>query len=251
MNVTNHFGCIRKKFPIIYLGLPLTTGRLHREDIRPVIDKFSSKLKGWKPKFLMTGRRLTLTRSVLMALPLHLLSVLPLPQWALDIINRRCRGFVWKGEEEVNGGHCLIPWARVCQPIENGGHGILNRKLFGTALCCRWPWLRWELVPRPWSLMPASDDRDALQLFKAGSLIKLGDGNRANFWSDGCLPGGLSVQDMFSALYSYACKSEISVATAIQNRRWVRDITGGLSVQVLVPAAVGLGGDCNSGGRTT
>jgi hypothetical protein len=33
MNVANHFGCIRKKFPIIYLGLPLTTGRLRREDI--------------------------------------------------------------------------------------------------------------------------------------------------------------------------------------------------------------------------
>jgi hypothetical protein len=81
--------------------------------------------------------------------------------------------------------------------------------------------------------VPASDDRDALQLFKAGSLIKLGDGNRASFWSDGWFPGGLSVQDMFPALSSYACKSEICVATAIQNRRWVRDISGGLSVQAL------------------
>jgi hypothetical protein len=51
----------------------------------------------------MTEGRLTLARSVLMALPLHLLS---LPQWALDVINRRCRALVWKGEEEVNGGHC-------------------------------------------------------------------------------------------------------------------------------------------------
>jgi hypothetical protein len=82
-SVANHFSCIRKDFPIIYLGLPLTTGRLRRSDVWPLIDKFSRKLKGWKPRFLYTGGRLTLTRSVLMALPLHLLSVLPLPQWAL------------------------------------------------------------------------------------------------------------------------------------------------------------------------
>jgi hypothetical protein len=101
--VANHLSCTRKDFPIVYLGLPLATGRLRRSDIWPLIDKYSRKLKGWKPRFLMTRGRLTLTRSVLMALPLHLMSVLPLPQWALDIINKRCRGLVWKGEEEVNG----------------------------------------------------------------------------------------------------------------------------------------------------
>jgi hypothetical protein len=124
--VANHFSCIRKDFPIIYLGLPLTTGRLRHSDVWPPIDKFSRKLKGWKPRFLYTGGRLTLTRSVLMALPLHLLSVLPLPQWALDIINRRCMSFVWKSEEEISGGHCLLHWSRVCQPMSNGGLGILN-----------------------------------------------------------------------------------------------------------------------------
>jgi hypothetical protein len=31
--VANHFSCIRKDFPIVYLGLPLTTGRLRRADI--------------------------------------------------------------------------------------------------------------------------------------------------------------------------------------------------------------------------
>jgi hypothetical protein len=52
-------------------------------------------------------------------------------------------------------------------------------------------------MPRSWS--PVYDDRDVLQLYKPGSLIKLGEGNRASFWSDGFLPKGLSVEDMFSA----------------------------------------------------
>jgi hypothetical protein len=66
--VANHFNCIRQDFPIVYLGLPLTMGRLHRADIWPMIEKISGKLKVWKPKLLMAGGRLTLTRSVLMAL---------------------------------------------------------------------------------------------------------------------------------------------------------------------------------------
>lgn len=226
--VANHFRCTRKDFPITYLGLPLTTGRLRRADILPLIDKYSSKLKGWKPRFLYTSGRLTLTRSVLMALPLHLLSVLPLPQWALDIINRRCRGFVWKGEEDVNGGHCLLPWSRVCRPTQVGGLGILNLRLFGTALRCRWPWLQWTPEQCPWSLIPLADDQYALELFKDGAFVRLGDGRRAKFWVDSWLPGGRTIQDVVPILFSFIRNSGITVATALFNNRWVRDIQGGI-----------------------
>jgi hypothetical protein len=123
-----------------------------------------------------------------MALPVHLLSVLPIPQWALDIINKRCRGFVWKGEEEINGGHCLLPWVHVCSPIQNGGLGILNLKLFGTALRRRWPWLRWAPEPQPWTTIPAEDDPEALALFRAATVVQLGDGKIAKFWTDNWLP---------------------------------------------------------------
>jgi hypothetical protein len=224
---------MRKDFPIKYLGLPLSTGKLRRADIWPLIDKYSGKFKGWKPRFLRASGRLTLTKSVLMALPVHLLAVLPIPQWALDIINRRCRGFVWKGEDDVNGGHCLLPWARVCTPLQTGGLGVLNLRFFGTALRCRWPWLRWAADPRPWTLVPVTDDRDALQLFKAAVSIQMGDGRRAKFWTDNWLPGGRSVEDTMPALFSYVKKPMITVADALNNHRWVRDIAGGLSTQAL------------------
>jgi hypothetical protein len=83
LRVADHFHCINKDFPINYLGLPLSTGRLRRADIWPLIDKYSDKFKGWKPRFLRASGRLQLTRSVLMALPLHLLAVLP-PAVGLD-----------------------------------------------------------------------------------------------------------------------------------------------------------------------
>lgn len=101
------------------------------------------------PKMMAVAGRLALTRSVLMALPMHFMAALPLPAWATKVINRRCRGFLWKGEEDISGGHCLMPWARVCMPKELGGLGVINLKYFGIALRCRWPWLRWEEEARP------------------------------------------------------------------------------------------------------
>lgn len=103
--VADDLQCQLKPFPITYLGLPLTVGRLRKADIWPLLDKFSNKFAGWKPKLLNPEGRLVLTRSVLMAMPIHFLTVLKLPSWALEIINKCCRGFVWKGEDEVNGGH--------------------------------------------------------------------------------------------------------------------------------------------------
>jgi hypothetical protein len=72
-----------------------------------------------------------------------------------------------------------------------------------------------------------------MELFRAATYVKLGDGRRAKFWSDKWLPGGRSVQDLLPALFSYAHDSGISVAKALANRRWVRDISGGLSLQAI------------------
>lgn len=99
-------------------------------------------------------------------------------------MNHRCRAFILKGEEEINGGHCLLPWARVCRPLEAGGLGVLKLQLSGTVLRCRWSWLRWEPEPRPWPLIQIDDDNDAKNLCKAAMYIQLGDGSRAKFWTD-------------------------------------------------------------------
>jgi hypothetical protein len=65
------------------------------------------------------------------------------------------------------------------------------------------------------------------------AFIRLGDGERAKFWTDAWLPGGRSVQLQLPAHFSYVRDSKISVAMALENRRWVRDIKGGLSSQAI------------------
>ena len=132
--VAAFFNCRHTQITLKYLGLLLLIYKLKRHDILPPIVKYSSKMKGWKPKLLAPTGRVTLTSLVLMDLPIHFLSVIPLPTWALKIIDSIYRGFVWKSEEEINGGHYLVPWARVYRPKEWGGLGLLNLKYFGIAL---------------------------------------------------------------------------------------------------------------------
>lgn len=107
---------------------------------------------GWKPKLLSPDGRLRLIKSVLTALPVHFMSVLILPRWAIKDFNKKCRAFLWKGQEEVNGGHCLVAWDAVCGPVECGGLGVKNLDLFGQALRMKRLVRQLEQKGRPWTL---------------------------------------------------------------------------------------------------
>ncbi|KAE8775934.1 hypothetical protein D1007_51506 [Hordeum vulgare] len=144
-NVAAFFSCKVQPFPLQYLGIPLSIYWLQRHHHAPLISKFSGKMKGWKKKLLAVAGRLTLTKSVLLALSVHFMAVPQLPKWAIKMIDRRCQSFFWKGEDSINKGHCLLPWSRVCMQVQYGGLGVLNLSWFGDALRCKWIFARWFL----------------------------------------------------------------------------------------------------------
>lgn len=108
--VTEILQCRVEHFPITYLGLPLAMRKPTKAEIQPILDRLAKKIAGWKPRLLSPDGWLCLIKSTLMALPVHLMSVLQLPKWAIKDIERECRGFLWKGQEDVSGGHCLVAW---------------------------------------------------------------------------------------------------------------------------------------------
>ena len=73
-------------------------------------------------------------------------------------------------------------------------------------------------------------------MFQASIYIELGDGCIALFWSDRWLQGA-SLLDLAPCLcnaVSERVRAKCTVAQALHNKQWIKDITGSLTVQVLL-----------------
>ena len=67
-------------FPIRYLGLPLTEGRLRAHDWQPVMEKIETRLGGWQARLLSRGGRLVLLQSVLTIIPIYFMAIFRPPK---------------------------------------------------------------------------------------------------------------------------------------------------------------------------
>jgi mannosylglycoprotein endo-beta-mannosidase len=73
-------------------------------------------LPSWKGKFLNRAGRLKLLNSVLSSMPTYFLTIFALKKWAYKKMDKIRRGFLWKGAENANGGHCLVRSTKVKMP---------------------------------------------------------------------------------------------------------------------------------------
>jgi len=51
------------------------------------------------------------------------------PMIFIFLMDKRTRGFLWKGQEQDNGGNCLVSWQRVQRPTQYGRLGIHDLSL--------------------------------------------------------------------------------------------------------------------------
>ncbi|CAL4948729.1 unnamed protein product [Urochloa decumbens] len=228
--------CRIAQFPITYLGVPLSTHALPKSCWRPVVDKVAAKLPLWQGPLMQKSGRLILTKSVLSAMPIYWIMADQMPAWALEEIDGIRRQFFWAGKDVSIRGKCLVAWETVCLPTENGGLGVTNFKLSGIALGTRWLWLQRTDPERAWTALPIKVSPEVQAFFDASITIQIGNGERTLFWTDKWIDGE-SICDLVPTLVARVgtrTKKSRTVAQALTQDRWVRDITGGLSVLAVV-----------------
>ncbi|TYK23421.1 uncharacterized protein E5676_scaffold605G00020 [Cucumis melo var. makuwa] len=86
-------GFVLGNLPVRYLGLPLLTGRLQ------------------------------LVRSVLRSIQVYSASVIVLPAYVHNEVEKILRSYLWRGKEEGRGG-VKVAWVEVCHPFEEGRFAI-------------------------------------------------------------------------------------------------------------------------------
>lgn len=103
----------RVSFPITYLGLPLTLGRMKIVHLQTIVDKAKGRLAGWQGQLLNPAGRRELVQSVLNAIPVYLLTSIQAPKQLFEDLDKLRRRFLWAGDSEISGGKCKVGWPLV------------------------------------------------------------------------------------------------------------------------------------------
>jgi len=132
-------GFQRDSLPSKYLGIPLTSKPLHKSIWEPITNKLQDKIRKWTVRSLNLAGRLELTKVVLQAIPVFMLSVLPAPKGVMQLIRNIQRSFLW-GKGEVGKKWALVAWEKICRPRNYGGLGLDDHEILSKALGAKLWW---------------------------------------------------------------------------------------------------------------
>ncbi|GAV92754.1 zf-RVT domain-containing protein, partial [Cephalotus follicularis] len=162
--------------PVTYLGLPLITKRLSKNDCSPLVERITARANSWVSKSLSFAGRLQLVKATLASMQTYWSNVFLLPKHTIRQCERVLWVFLWGGQ-----GRGKVKWAEVCKPEMEGGLGIKDMKTWNKAL----------LLKQVWGLMSWSWRQTLLlrPLAREHIIYQCGNGERFSLWFDPWLQG--------------------------------------------------------------
>lgn len=88
-------GCQARAFPITYLGAPLFKDRAKQSYFEEISNKTISKIEGWYNQYLSFAGKITLIKSVLSSIPIHILSCMVVPKAIILKVDSLLKNLLW------------------------------------------------------------------------------------------------------------------------------------------------------------
>ena len=138
--ILRNFPLAEGKLPVRYLGLPLMTKEMCKQDYVPLVERVRSKISTWTCRFLSYAGRLQLITAVLMSIVNFWAAVFRLPSKCMKEIEQLCASFLWSGPV-LKTTREKLAWKEICKPKSEGGLGIRSlkevNKVYGLKLIWR------------------------------------------------------------------------------------------------------------------
>lgn len=158
--------------------------RLTKAQLQPLIDRIADLLPSWKADLMTRQGRAVHVQHVMVATIMYHAMALDLPHWAIKALDKICRGYLWQGRKDAQGGHCLIAWPKVTRPKELGGLGISDLHKLNIALRVRWLWLKKVAADKAWASLPLQSSDCVQALYSLAMCTEIGNGVNTLFWED-------------------------------------------------------------------
>ena len=114
-------------FPFLYLGVPIYRGAKRTEMFMFLREKITNKISSWAHRHLSFGGRLTLIKSTLEAVPIHIFQAIEPTVSALKQLDQLMARFFWGSTNERKRTY-WISWDQICLPTAEGGLGLRKFK---------------------------------------------------------------------------------------------------------------------------
>lgn len=139
------------------LGVYMGNRNLDEDNWRPRIDSFDNVLASWRQRSLSLQGKALVSNALALSGLWYVSSLMTMPEWALQDINKSLFGFFWSGKRD------LVARNVVCQPRSAGGFAVVNVAAKTQALHAQW--IRRSVVsPSKWSSALSARTSSAFQV---------------------------------------------------------------------------------------